>query len=91
MSNVVNINTQSRQLSHHAAQISRVLAAYEDRRKAIVFLPSSGHGYVQPPYEEITEEQYRTMMARMAPLAGELSHSDQQESQFCEGGICEAG
>jgi adenosylcobalamin-dependent ribonucleoside-triphosphate reductase len=70
-------------------QIRHVLAAYEDRLKAIVFLPARGHGYAQAPYEEITAEQYREMIGRVSMLEGELPHSEQPESQFCEGGSCE--
>ena len=57
--------------------------------KAIVFLPARGHGYAQAPHEEITSEQYCEMIGRVSALDGELPHSEQPESQFCEGGSCE--
>jgi ribonucleoside-triphosphate reductase len=69
-------------------QISEILAAYEDRLKAIVFLPAYGHGYKQPPYEEISTERYEEMMSRIKPLEGELEHEHELESRFCDG-ICE--
>jgi adenosylcobalamin-dependent ribonucleoside-triphosphate reductase len=72
-----------------AGQLPGVLAAYEDRLKAIVFLPYRGHGYEQPPYEEITKEQFERMAAALKPLQGKLLHEHELEAKFCEGGICE--
>lgn len=39
--------------------IPRALALYESRLKSVSFLPLEDHGYVQPPYEEVNEMQYR--------------------------------
>jgi len=72
-----------------AGELPRVLAAYEDRLKGIVFLPASGHGYEQPPYETISREQYERMCARLKPLGGDLEHEHELEAAFCEGGTCE--
>lgn len=70
-------------------EVPRLLATYEDRLKGIVFLPSRRHGNEQPPYEEITPEQYRELAARLQPLQGELEHEHELEARFCEGGVCE--
>jgi len=72
-----------------ADDIPRILSAYEDRLKAIAFLPARRHGYEQPPYEEITEEQYRDMVSRLKPLRGQVAHEHDLEARFCEGGVCE--
>ena len=72
-----------------AQQIPEILAAYEDRLKAIVFLPSNEHGYEQPPYEEITREEYEEMMSKVKPIQGELEHERELEARFCEGGPCD--
>jgi ribonucleoside-triphosphate reductase len=72
-----------------AEEIPRVLAAYEDRLKAVAFLPATRHGYEQPPYEEITREQYERLTARIKPLRGELPHEHELEARFCDGGVCE--
>ncbi len=72
-----------------AGEIPRILSAYEDRLKAMVFLPSRGHGYAQAPYEEITEEQYREMVAGLTPLEGDPGHDPEHEATFCEGGACD--
>jgi len=69
--------------------LPQLLAQYERRLKAIVFLPAADHGYAQPPYEEITPERYRTMLAAIKPLRGELPHEQELEARFCEGGLCD--
>jgi ribonucleoside-triphosphate reductase len=69
-----------------ARDLPRVLSAYEDRLKAVVFLPAV-HGYRQPPYEEITREQYERALSRLAPLQGALEH--ELEPAFCDGSRCE--
>jgi adenosylcobalamin-dependent ribonucleoside-triphosphate reductase len=71
------------------AAIPRILEAYEDRLKSIVFLPRSGHGYKQAPYEEIPKSEYDALIARLQPLQGELPHEEQMEARFCEGEACE--
>lgn len=43
--------------SYEAADISRVLESYEDQLKGISFLPHSGHGYDQAPYEPCSLEE----------------------------------
>jgi len=70
-------------------QIEPILAEYEQRLKAIVFLPAHGHGYEQPPYEEITEGRYREMRSRLKPLLGRIPHEEQLEARFCDGEACE--
>lgn len=69
--------------------IPRILEAYEDRLKAIVFLPRTGHGYKQPPYEEISKSKFLAMTERLKPIEGELPHEEQLEARFCEGGVCD--
>ncbi len=70
-------------------EIARILEAYEDRLKAIVFLPSERHGYEQPPYEEIDADTYQEMVAGLAPLEGRIEHQNELEAGFCEGGACD--
>jgi ribonucleoside-triphosphate reductase len=72
-----------------AGQLPTILEAYEDRLKAIVFLPAAQHGYKQPPYETITREQYEEMTRPLKPLRGEVSHEQELEARFCEGGVCD--
>lgn len=70
-------------------ELPRILSAYEDRLKGIVFLPAAKHGYEQPPYEEITAERYAALVARLRPLEGQLEHEHELEERFCEGGACD--
>jgi adenosylcobalamin-dependent ribonucleoside-triphosphate reductase len=74
-----------------SGQLPRILEAYEDRLKAMVFLPSRTHGYEQPPYEAITEERYRALVVNLQPLRGDLAHEREFEARYCEGGLCEYG
>lgn len=70
-------------------QVPRILSAYEDRLKALVFLPSERHGYHQPPYQEIGADEYERMVAELEPLHGEIRHEHDMEARFCEGGACD--
>jgi len=70
-------------------ELPRILTEYEDRLKALVFLPSRGHGYVQPPYEEISKQEYEEMKSSLKPLKVALEHEHMLEARFCEGGICD--
>ena len=71
--------------------VPRVLRAYEDRLKALVFLPSESHGYEQPPYEAMDADTYREMVEALKPLKGQVRHEHQLEAGFCEGGACDMG
>jgi len=71
-----------------AETIARVLAAYEDRLKAISFVPAERHGYAQPPYEAISRERYESLRAGIAPLRGGLEHEQEAGDTCCEGGTC---
>jgi len=69
-----------------ADAIPNLVQAYEDRLKAISFLPATGHGYAQPPYESITPEEYAERKAALDPLDVNLDHD--QEDKFCSGEAC---
>ena len=68
--------------------IPRLLAAYEDRLKGISFLPMKDHGYEQPPYEKITEEEYEEMKSGIEPLQGMIQLEHDLEDKFCDGEAC---
>ena len=46
-------------------EIKDVLEAYEDKIKAVSFLPLDDKVYKQAPYQEITKEQYEEMMKKI--------------------------
>jgi hypothetical protein len=72
-----------------SGQISGMLEAFEDRLKAISFLPEEKHGYEQPPYQRISEEKYSELVRGLQPIEGTLPHEHQLEARFCEGEECE--
>ena len=72
-----------------ARDLPQILGAYEDRLKGIVFLPQSGHGYPQPPYEPISAERHAELAARLTPLRDAPEHEELLEESFCEGGACD--
>ena len=67
--------------------IPRILEAYEDRLKGISFLPMRDHGYVQAPYEAITEEEYDARISNVKPIKRVQIQRD-QEDKFCDGEAC---
>ena len=75
-----------------AGEIARVLAAYEDRLKGISFLPRSGGGYVQAPYEAVSPERYAILSGRLRSVdlgqrAGEVEGT--AAPAYCDGDRCE--
>ena len=71
-----------------AGDIKYALELYETRLKGVSFLPLSGGGYVQAPYEEITEAEYHARAAKVQPLTGVQIEHDQTD-QFCTTDVCE--
>lgn len=69
----------------------QLLEAFEDRLKAVSFLPLSEHGYTQAPYEEITQEQYEEMVAKIVqPDYSQLSiEADGGKNKFCDSETCD--
>lgn len=66
---------------------------YETGVKAISFMRHSGHGFIQAPYEPITEEQYKEMIANVIPITKVNVNTlvaDEQLDKDCEGGVCQA-
>lgn len=63
---------------------------YEDGIKSVSFLLHSDHGFVQSPYEEITEEQYKELIKYLKPINfGKLTiHGNELEGIECTGGAC---
>lgn len=74
-----------------AKDIKTVLEAYEDKIKAVSFLPISEHGYEQAPYESITKEKYEEMSAKIkkADYSKMTSALNALGSKFCDGEACE--
>lgn len=55
--------------------------------KACSFLLRNDHGFVQAPYEEITEAQYNDMLSKVKPITS-VDGQFTDELSDCEGGAC---
>ena len=71
-----------------ADEIPRLLEEYEDKLKAISFLPSEDHGYEQIPYEEISKEEYERRISEIDPISGTIEVEHDREDKFCSGEAC---
>jgi ribonucleoside-diphosphate reductase alpha chain/ribonucleoside-triphosphate reductase len=62
---------------------------YNDNLKTVSFLLHNEHGFQQAPIEEITEEQYNEMSARVIPLSGvSFKEDDLDTGGECASGAC---
>lgn len=64
---------------------------YEGGVKSCSFLLHNDHGFDQAPYEEISEERYREMVARVTPIVGGVVVGEDEgvDATFeCAGGMC---
>ncbi len=71
-----------------AQDIPHVLAAHEDKLKAISFLPLEEHGYVQAPYEEITKEKYEEMTKNLIDPDFTNLFTSPEGEKFCDSDHC---
>jgi ribonucleotide reductase alpha subunit len=60
---------------------------YETSVKSVSFLLHSDHGFDQAPYEEITEEQYNTILDNLFELTPFNDYVDMSEDE-CVSGLC---
>jgi len=72
-----------------ADQIEHVLECYEDKLKAVSFLPVKEHGYEQAPYEEITKEKYIEMSSKLKPLNLSDTADRAIGEKYCDSDKCE--
>jgi adenosylcobalamin-dependent ribonucleoside-triphosphate reductase len=72
-----------------AREIPRALAMYENRLKAVSFLPLRGDEvYEQPVYEKITEAKYKTMVSKLKKVRYNFSEEDRVPEVFCDSEGC---
>lgn len=71
-----------------AGDIKHALELYETRLKGVSFLPITDHGYVQAPYESITQEEYDKRVKKIRPILtnGDIEHD--QVEKFCDSEVC---
>jgi adenosylcobalamin-dependent ribonucleoside-triphosphate reductase len=72
---------------HEQQDIPHILEMFEDSLKGISFLPLEEHGYIQAPYETISEERYLEMTKDVKPI--KFVHNEEaQAPKFCDGEAC---
>jgi ribonucleoside-triphosphate reductase len=70
-----------------AKHIKTCLETYERSLKSISLLPISEHGYVQAPYETITQQRYKELKAKIKrEIGSEVKH--EVEDKFCDSDKC---
>lgn len=82
-------NAVSTTISFHANEkdeLADLLKTYAKEMKSISCLPKA-HGYEQPPYEEITELQFREMTSKI-DSDHPLTSGGELDTMECEGGVC---
>lgn len=72
-----------------ADQIERVLECFEDKLKAVSFLPIKEHGYTQAPYEKISKEKYEEISSKLKPLNLTSTADRAIGEKFCDSDSCE--
>lgn len=70
--------------------ISRVLETYEDQLKGISFLPISGHGFAQAPYEPCTPEEVADYNSGISKADYTPYMMEAAGSYFCDGDQCQS-
>jgi len=70
--------------------LERAIAIASCELKTVSFLPfyEPGQGYDQMPWEEITEDQYRTLVSKITPPTVWLSEHDMSDTG-CDGVACQ--
>jgi len=61
---------------------------YKNHIKSVSFLLHSEHGFIQAPYEEITEETYSQLIKKVKPITTIQTSNEMIEGIECEGGAC---
>lgn len=61
---------------------------YNKNFKSLSFLLHSEHGFDQAPLEEITEDQYNELMARVSLITRVDTEINYESSDECAGGVC---
>ncbi len=63
------------------------LEFFDSKLKSISLLPLKEHGYVQAPYESITEEEYLERASKVNPLLL-TGNTHEVDDKFCDGDSC---
>ena len=61
---------------------------FRNHIKSVSFLLHSDHGFIQAPYEEISEEDYHKSLKKVKPIIAIQTSNEMIEGIECEGGTC---
>jgi ribonucleoside-triphosphate reductase (thioredoxin) len=71
-------------------KIPSLLREYQNKLKAVSFLPATPEGaYLQMPYESITEEEYHARVKNIRPIKWPEKKSHDMNDVGCDGVACE--
>jgi len=87
--NAVSVTIQFK--PEEAKDIPKILEHYEDRIKAVSFLPHSTHGYVQAPYEQAKKEDVVAYNSKLKPIDFSLMFEEAVGEKFCSNDTCVIG
>jgi adenosylcobalamin-dependent ribonucleoside-triphosphate reductase len=68
--------------------VPTILEHFQTRMKTISFLPFA-HGYLQAPYQELTEEEYKEAIKDLKPIRGIETVGREVVDGYCESDKCE--
>jgi hypothetical protein len=71
-----------------AKDIPTILSHYEDRIKAVSFLPKTNHGYVQAPYEAADREEVRDYLAGLKKIDMSQLVEEAVGEKYCDSDKC---
>lgn len=60
---------------------------YRNSFKSLSFMQHSDHGFMQAPYEEVTEAQYNELVAKTTPIT-QVKSAEFEGGDECAGGMC---
>lgn len=75
-----------------ARHVATVLQMYEGRLKTVSFLPSSGHGYEQAPYQPLTAAEYEACVGTLREVDLSALYDSGVEAvgeAYCTTDVCE--
>ena len=84
--NAVSVTIQFK--PEEAKDIPKILEHYEDRIKAVSFLPHFSHGYAQAPYEEAKKKDVVAYNAKLRPIDFSKMLDEAIGERFCDTDKC---
>lgn len=84
-----NVSITATFKKEEARDIPKVLEAFEDRLKAISFLPHLDHGYKQAPYESIEKDEYTKLYDQIKPMDFSELSVEAEGEKYCTNDTCE--